>query len=290
MRSLRRLRKHWRLKKRSAFAPAEETLRSRVELFISASTLNAQTRRAGALFAYIWTKPTDRGFIAALLRLIRLLELDKDLRARFDVSWQTMLDELDSLPLFADAGLPTHNGLWREASRRVFQRLLPTARKDSDTARLFTAIFSSPNAVERFLALKEPTYIRLTRILWPKGGRDAVPHVDDDINQALTLLAMRVGGRGVTAAVRERGSSSNVEESPFYKLVFVTETFLQAEPGETQRRELQRWLDSVHACRSELIQVRLHMEDAGVSTALVFDLSSMDASLDRMQLLAATRT
>jgi site-specific recombinase len=45
---------------------------------------------------------------------------------------------------------------------------------------------------------------------------------------------------------------------------------------------------SVDACRIELTQVHLHMEEAGVSSALVFDLTSMEASLDRMQLLAAT--
>ncbi len=40
-------------------------------------------------------------------------------------------------------------------------------------------------------------------------------------------------------------------------------------------------------CRDELEQVHLHMEDAGVSSALVYDLLSIEASLNRMELLAA---
>ncbi len=116
-----------------------------------------------------------------------------------------------------------------------------------------------------------------------------VSHISDDIRQSLSLLATRVAGRGVTAAVRQRGSIRNVEGSPFYQLVFATEAFLQfsAQNG-AEPEALQRWLEAVHVCRRELVQVRLHMEEAGVSTALVFDLSSMDASLDRMKLLAST--
>lgn len=288
---LRKFGKRWRrVKQRPAFTLAEETLRGRVEAFASATTLSAQTHRFGVLLAYIWTKPGDRAFIVSLLRFIRLLELDKDLRVRFDAAWQSMLTGLDSVSLFADAGLPTHNGLWRESFRRIFQRLLPSAREDSDTAKLFTAIFSSPKAVERFVNLKDPIFNRLVRILWPSEQEQTAPRVEDDIAQALSLLATRVAGRGVTAAVRQRGSIQKVEESPFYKLVFATETLLRSDKGEARRLEMRRWLDAVHLCRTELIHVHLHMEDAGVSTALVFDLTSMEASLDRMQLLAATLT
>jgi site-specific recombinase len=290
MRILPKLRKRWRRsRKRPAFPRAENTLRNRTEFFTAAITLSTQTRRAAQLFAYIWTRPTDRAFFVALLRFIRLLEQDKQLRARFDASWQAMLSELDSVPLLADAGLPASYALLHEAFRRLFQRLLPSAREESDTARLFTAVFTSQKSVERFLRLDDSTFARLARILWPSTGLDAVPHLGDDVRQSLSLLATRVAGRGVTAAVRQRGSTHNVEGSPFYQLVFATETFLQSSAqSDAEPQAFPRWLDAVHACRRELIQVRLHMEDAGVSTALVFDLTSMDASLDRMQLLAST--
>jgi site-specific recombinase len=286
---MRRLLRRRRWKKNPVFGKADIGLHEHTEAFSDATTLNTRTRHAAALFGYIWMRPTDRGFITSMLRWIRLLEQDKPLRARFDISWQAMIAELDSVPLFADAGLPARYALLPEASRRLFQRLLPTAREESDTARLFTAVFSSPKAVERFLTLDNATFARLARILWPSGGLDAVPHVADDIRQSLSLLATRVAGRGVTPAVRQRGSTRDVEASPFYQVVFTTQAFLQSteETGENSAA-LRIWLNSVHACRRELIQVHLHMEDAGVSTALVFDLSSMDAALDRMQLLAST--
>jgi len=142
-------------------------------------------------------------------------------------------------------------------------------------------------AVERFLNLDASTFTRLARILWPQAGLNALPHVGDDIHQSLNLLATRIAGRGVTSAVRQRGSVKEIGHSPFYRLIFTTESLITAEKP-LQRREFLHWMESIDACRNELAQVRLHMEDAGVSTALVFDLTSMEASLDRMQLLAAT--
>lgn len=283
MQTLRKVRKRWRrLKKRPAFTGTEEILRRRTELFATAATLSTQTRRATQLFAYIWTRPTDRAFIASLLRWIRLLEQDKQLREGFNVAWQSMLTELDSVQLFADAGLPARNALLPEAFRRLFQRLLPSAREDSDTARLFTAIFSTPESVDHFLNLDDTNFARLARILWPKGDVAAVAHIEDDIRQALSLLSTRIAGRGVTAAIRQRANTHEIEDSPFYRLIFATEAFLRS--NETN---LQPWLDAIHACRVELIHVHDQMETTGVSITLVFDLTSMDASLDRMQLLAA---
>lgn len=286
---MRRLSRRQRWRKRATFVKAETGLREYTEAFAGAVTLNARTRRATVLFGYIWRRPSDRGFITSLLRWIRILEQDKDLRVRFDASWLAMLAELDSVSLFADAGLPAHTALLPESFRRIFQRFLPSAREESDTARLFTAIFSTHRTVERFLSLNNAAFARFVHILWPESGLEAVPHVSDDIRQSLSLLATRVAGRGVTAAVRQRGTTHNVEASPFYRLIFSTQTFLQStEQHGGSSPALQAWFDAVHACRSEMIQVSEHMEEAGVSTALVFDLSSMDASLDRMQLLAST--
>jgi site-specific recombinase len=291
LRSVRRLSRRRRLRKTPVFAKAELGLHARTAAFCAAATLSARTLHVAALFGYIWNRPTERGFITSLLRWIRLLEQDKPLRARFDRSWREMLAELDSVPLFADAGLPIHYALLPEAFRRLFQRLLPSAREESDTARLFTAVFRTATAVQRFLDLDNATFVRLARILWPSAGLDAVPHVADDILQSLSLLATRVAGRGVTAAVRARGSTRDVEASPFYQFVFATQSFLQAtELSAEKSAALHIWFGAVRACRREMIQVRQHMEDAGVSTALVFDLTSMDASLDRMQLLASAIT
>jgi site-specific recombinase len=112
--------------------------------------------------------------------------------------------------------------------------------------------------------------------------------VREHLQQALCLLATRIAGRGAAPAVRQRSSRLAVEQSPFYRLIFTTESFVRSQGSDGQREEFHRWQESIRACRDELTQVRLHMEDAGVSTGLMFDVTSMESALDRMEMLAAT--
>jgi site-specific recombinase len=260
-------------------------LRELTEAFCAANSYRAQTRHLLELFTYITSEPTDRAFASALVRWIRLLEHDRELKARFQATWSAVLPQFDSVPLFANAGLPAQRALLTEATRRIFQRLLPSAREDFDAARLFTAVFSTQRAVERFLSLDGFLFSRLVRLLSPP---DVLPRLHRDLREALRLLAARVAGRGASAAIRERGSGLAVEESPFYRVVFATEEFVRADDQELRRAHFETWESAIHACREELVQVRLHMEEAGVSTGLMFDITSMEATLDRMELLAAT--
>ncbi|HEY4051669.1 MAG TPA: hypothetical protein VGM27_32840, partial [Acidobacteriaceae bacterium] len=269
-------------------SPAEIVLRQRTEAFCVATTFCDQTTRLIELFAGIWLPPSDRAFQFALTRWVAMLEQDPDLRTRFQQAWQSTIAPLNSVGLFAEAGLPAQQALLTETIRRVFRRFLPIAREETDTGRLFASVFASPRAVQRFLDMDDALFTRFAAILWDAQGLAAFPHVRECLHQALRLLAARVMGRGTSAAVRPRSTTQQVERSPFYLLIFATEKFLQPEASDPPSNRFERWLEAIFACRGELALIRLHMEDAGVSTAMVFDLSSMDAALDRMEMLAAT--
>jgi site-specific recombinase len=219
-------------------------------------------------------------------RWLQLLEADPALGQRFRDSWLQFLREIDAVPLFADAGLPAHPGLVAEVFRRLFARLLPSARADADAGLLFIGIFSSPQAVERFGALSARSFESLAGLLWPPADAHRDLPVHRDLRQALRLLATRIAGRGAVTAIRERGTR-DIHDSPFYQLVFDTERLAAAAAAGSHDAELPGWRQTIARCREELEQVHLHMEDAGVSSALVYDLLSIEAALDRMALLAA---
>ena len=275
-----------RIKAQPTFVRAHDELYGLTRSFCDADSPTVRMRRASTLFGSIWGTPNDRGFVVRLLRWIRLMEQDGELRACFASAWDEMLTGMDSVTLFAEAGLPGHHALPAELMGRVFQRLLPSARAESDTGKLFAEVFPTKTAVERFTGQQRFVFERLLRILWPSNGV-AAAHVEEDVRQALCLLATRVAGRGATAAVRQRGSTKHVEDSPFYRLIFVTEAFVRAADFERRREELARWQEAVRRCVDELNEIHLHMEDAGVSSALVYDLRSIEASLLRMEMLAA---
>lgn len=275
-----------RIKAQPTFVRAHDELYGLTRSFCEADSASTRMRRAAALFGSIWGSSRDRAFVVRLLRWIRLIEQDAELQGCFAAGWDEMVAGMDSVTLFAEAGLPGHHALPAELMSRVFQRLLPSAREESDTGRLFAEVFNSRTAVERFVGQQRFVFERLMRILWPRDGATRA-RVEEDLRQAMCLLATRVAGRGATAAVRQRGSTKLAEDSPFYRLIFSTETLMRGSDASTQEQELSEWQDSVRRCVDELNQIHLHMEDAGVSSALVYDLRSIEASLLRMEMLAA---
>ncbi len=95
------------------------------------------------------------------------MQMDAALNQRFRDAWLRLLQEIHAVPLFADAGLPAHPGLFAEIGRRIFSRLLPSARADADAGLLFISIFSTRQAVERFDALSTENFEQLAKLLWP---------------------------------------------------------------------------------------------------------------------------
>jgi site-specific recombinase len=289
MKMFRRLRKLLRRRPSAAartLTSVDLALQKLTQSFGDATTLNARTRRATLLFATIYQAANERRFVARLLRWIRLLEQDHALRACFQHSWDALLADLDSVALFAETGLPGQHALLPEVLRRAVQRVLPSAREETDSGRLLAGIFPSRREVERFLEQPQFVFDRLARIFWPDDNNASAARVRADLEQALCLLAARVAGRGASSAVRRRGSVRKVEESPFYQLVFVTESLIRAHHPRPHSSETLLWRETVAQCIAELDKIHLHMEDAGVSSALVYDLRSLEATLNRMQLLS----
>ena len=139
-----------------------------------------------------------------------------------------------------------------------------------------------------FVAQRPPVFRRLVRVLSPGDASSSAGRIREDLRQAVCLLGTRVAGRGVTAAVRQRGSTGRVEDSPFFKLLFATEALARSDNPLAAR--LAPWQKAWTDCMEELDQIHLHMEDAGVSSALVYDLRSIEASLERMRLLVEVYT
>jgi site-specific recombinase len=289
----RSIRKYLRLRRhkrpRPAFARAKDELRARTKAFSATAGLDTQTAAFTRLFHTIWTGSSERSFNVRLLCWIRMLEHDDLLRIDFQETFQSMLSNLDSVALLAEAGLPRHHAIFSEGLRRLFNRLLPSAMAVTDSSRLMIALFAHSRDVERFLDLPQPLFERLSMLLAPPatgGGPRSSPRFQSDLRQALCLIATRTAGRGVTAAMRERGGRVEVQNSPFYQLIFVTQALAESGDTTTAASRFEVWKAAISSCRKELGQVRVGMETTGVSADLVLDLRSIELALMRMHGLA----
>ena len=297
MKLRRTIRKYFRLRRHSrprpAFARAQDELRARTKAFSAATTLDTQTTTFTRLFHSIWTGSSERSFNVRLLCWIRMLEHDDLLRLDFQEALQSMLSQLDSVALLAEAGLPRHHAVFSEGIRRLFNRLLPSAMAITDSSRLMISLFAHSRHVERFLELPQSLFERLSVIVAPPptgGGPRSSPRLQSDLRQALCLIATRIAGRGVTAAMRERGGGAEVQNSPFYHLIFATQELVAAPDTSAAATRFEVWKTAISSCRKELGQVRLGMETTGVSADLVLDLRSIELALMRMHGLARILT
>ncbi len=286
-----RLRRHTR--QRPAFARAQDELRARTKAFSASTTLEPRTATFTRLFHTIWTGSNERAFNVRLLCWLRMLEHDDLLRLDFQEAFQAMLGDLDSVALLAEAGLPRHHAVFSEGLRRLFNRVMPSAMDLSDSSRLMVSLFAHSRDVGRFLELPQPLFERLSDLLAPAptgGGPRPSPRLQSDLRQALCLIATRTAGRGVTTAMRDRGGNAEVQNSPFYHLIFATQQLVEAPDAEAAVACFEVWKAAVSSCRKELGQVRLGMETTGVSADLVLDLRSIELALMRMHGLARVLT
>ena len=256
-----------------------------VDEFCMAATLG--DRNVGLIRLVHWTREDKRSHrnVGRLIALVEYLETDESVRLKFQSSFGSLLAELHSISLFAEAGIPSDHSLSSEITQRITGRFIPAARAESDAARLLVTLYSSERDVRSFLDTPAELLQRLIAVLSPPDSPNFWRPQQRDLQEALRLLAARVSGIGLKPEMRDRSTSGGISESPFYRLVKSTEDLI----GHTSQADLAAavaaWKDVVDGCRLEMAQVHRHMESAGVSVELIFDLKKIEACLLRMSAL-----
>ena len=263
-----------------------EDLRHSIEAFCEAPTL----RRRCARFAEIvrWTREGRRSATEPprLLALVQILEIDGELRQRVQQSFGKLLAELNSLSLFAEVGIPSLHPFTTEIAQRLAAKLMPSAREDSDARKLLIDLYSSEQSAKQFAAVPTQVFLRIAGVLTPNDEPEFWQRQERDLEEAMRLLAARISGLGLEPEMRDRSSSSGIAHSPFYELVLKTEELLASSSSETTPATVDAWKQVVARCRAEMEVVYEHMESAGISVELVFDLKTSQACLVRMEAIA----
>jgi site-specific recombinase len=215
--------------------------------------------------------------------LLRLLESQTDLRTLFQQSVREILTQIHSVELFAEAGLHPRERVWSEAARRILDRLLPSAREDTDLSKFLTRLYPTTKDIERVVKRPDEAFERMARTLSPVADPSAWAKQRNDLTQAFCLLGVHVAGIGLSPGLRARSHPGNIEDSPFYQLQQTSHELVRQE-GELG--VLECWRMHVRRCRDEMEYVHQRMEDTGVSTALVFDMGTIERALSRMENIA----
>ena len=211
-------------------APSE--LVELIDAFCEATKLR---KRNAALIGLVrWTRKSA-GSVAdfsGLPGLIEYLEGNAEERTRVQTAFVELLSQVNSISLFAEAGIPSDHSFVSEIGHRISSRVLPSPREQSDAAKLLVTLYPTERSVQRFLSNTPDLFQRLVGVLTPAGDPQFASHQREDLLEALRILGSRVGALGLEPEVRARTSSPGVSDSPFYQVAASTEALIAASEPE----------------------------------------------------------
>ena len=254
--------------------------------FSAASDLQSRQSTLIELIQSIQQKDRRNANHAELASLVEYLEANQPPRRGMQLAFTQMLKELRSIVLLGETGIPSDHALPTEFIARLVAKFLPTARKESDATRLLISLYSSKEQVRQFADIPQDLFSRLIGIFSSSDPGLPWNQQQSELREALRLLAIRVSWLGLKPEMRERSRAAGVSDSPFYELLTRTQSLLDPASSDP-RANVLLWETGVSRCRQAVVAVNQHLESAGVSVELVFDLKKIGACLARMEALVA---
>lgn len=208
-------------------------------------------------------------------RLARLAELEAVLTARpeREATLLAVFQALRAVRLLAEAGLPEGGSLAAEVVRRLSAKLVPSLDREDDLLALLERAELEAADAEWLESLPQDLLHR-----W--GARFTL--AETERREAVRVLAVRLAGLGLNHGLLALGDANASE--PFLLLPGAAAAWGDA-PDEASCQRIQAL---IAAARLVVAGANAHLDDRGVSTALVFRLDLLAAKLNRLECLLAT--
>lgn len=213
-------------------------------------------------------------------------------------SWKTsvsqvlrkILSETSCLRLFSQVGLMSESGFLSEAADRVINKILPTPIHDHDLADAFPRLFNSPNDSHWIEKISPELFQEILDILNYTPDGAPFTSIRTSIREALLVIGTHVAELGLSRDIRERMQAKGVTESSFLNLNTTLSYYVlnlgQTEPNPQTVKELhESCLAEIDLCREGIREVFGHLEDRGVSIAIVYRLENLLQCLARIEWL-----
>lgn len=203
--------------------------------------------------------------LARLELLVLALERVPAAKRRFCGTLGAVLSSTRAVKLFGEIGLPNERGLLAETTDRLARRFLPEPPALHELWMLAGRILRKVDDLSWLSSAADPLLHRLAVV----GGTVWDP-VRGSILDAISLITTRIAALGMAEAFRTRVDVGAIRESPLYLLT-------RARPDEMPAL--------IAEARKHIEQVKVALEDHGVSIDVVYSLDSIERGLARIELL-----
>lgn len=213
-----------------------------------------------------------------LATLLDWLDQHREVRRSVQMALQKTLREASGPELFSTTGLPHEPGFFGELAERLARMVLPRHLSPTDLSSLFAALFPDAEDADWLLELDNGLLERLWRLL----ADDGISHMYwQQIEEAITYLTTTVIADGISPAFRQRlEPKMPLRATPFLALRREIENYLRGSPQDMGALRSARMLVAV--CHAQTDRIYAHLDEHGVSVALVYRVERMRAHLQRI--------
>lgn len=260
-----------------------------------------QWLRSPAAVVDVEVKPTKRSLPLQSVRLrflLQVLERNPNWKKNVAAVLRSILNETSSVELLSLNGLAREPSFWAEAMNRAFSKILPGTVNWHDLGPVFSRIFNHHDDAEWIETLPSETFRQIVNLILldePVPGAVA-SQLNVSMLDAASILGANISALGLRPDVRSRMSDPSVAKSPFHRLnqriALITDRLRQSEEGAEVKPHdpllapLATGCEiEIAGCRERISDVFNHIEQTGVSVALVFKLESLNEFLKRTEIL-----
>jgi len=225
--------------------------------------------------------------------LLMMLEKNPHWKRAVARTLRSILRDSSALDLFCVTGLPSEAGFVSEVFDRSMEKVLPRPPHVNDLGEVFLRLFPS----ERDILWLERLDQQVLNDIWQlfrfdeedENERSVWKKVSVDMEDSLLFLTGQIRAFGLAPKLRARmDRKERMRDLPFFEVTFFTQLLLKdiqrGDPVLIQA-SVERFRNVLEACRNQLEVAHDHLDEFGVSIAIVYQLDRIKLLIRRVETL-----
>lgn len=225
--------------------------------------------------------------------LLIMIEKHPEWRIPVSATLRSILCDTNAFNLFCATGLPSEASFFSEAVDRFMSQILPAPPHAGDLAEVFSKLFTSIDDIQWLQRLDALTLTEIWALFKEPTDSDSSAasigeQIKSDMEEALLYLTGQVRTYGLEPKIRMRMAPGRIQSLPFFEITFAGRNlFTQLNNGDlfARRQAISEFREVVTRCRRKLLEAHAHLDEFGVSVAIVYQLDRIRALLNRIEVL-----
>jgi site-specific recombinase len=223
-----------------------------------------------------------------------LLILEKNLEWKKSVArtLRSILRDTQALDLFCVTGLPSESGFVSEVLDRFMDKILPRPPHERDLGEVFSRLFSSEHDIKWLERLEGSVLSDIWKLFQYEESGEESRAWDDlrvDMEDSLLFLTGQIRAFALAPKLRVRmNPMARLRDLPFFEVTFHAQLLLKElrrDDPVTSSEVVASFARVLEACRDQLRAAHEHLDEFGVSVAIVYQLERIELIIRRVETL-----